>query len=177
MIIILIYVGNINRISIYKNLDLINMCNYCNFDVPLHYLLNNAPLLNEEISPANDTEANLEPEFILSRQNIEPAVDSSIEPEEASNELDELTVLGVSTTEDTTSTFEIPDTAFTQELKGDRQYSATLASGETLPDWIAIDSETGVLTFQAEYEQIGNYQILIQVGGSLRPLCQHDVSS
>ncbi|MEL6581420.1 MAG: Calx-beta domain-containing protein, partial [Cyanobacteria bacterium J06621_12] len=112
------------------------------------------------------------PEAIFPQKNISPKEnDEDIDQAKIVNTstampelaIDELTILETSATEDITSIFQVPDAAFGAELKGDRHYAATLASGEALPDWVEVNIETGDLTFQAEYQEVGNHQILVQV--------------
>ncbi|MEO0845347.1 MAG: Calx-beta domain-containing protein, partial [Cyanobacteria bacterium J06648_1] len=134
------------------------MCKYCNYDFPLHYLLNNAPLLTNNVASTIS-----EPESIFPQADIDPVIDPNAPTETSEPAINELTTIEASVTENQTSTFQVPDTAFGKELKGDRHYTATLASGELLPDWIEIDVDAGELTFQAEYEEVGNHQILVQV--------------
>ena len=126
------------------------MCKYCNYDLPLHYLLNDAPLLEDEPNYPN---------VISDRNDTFESASESI--------FTEIQSLEVSATENVVSSFKIPDTSFNRKLKGDREYRGMLASGEALPGWIDLNSKTGRLTFEAGSEDIGDRQILIQIEDKL----------
>ena len=146
------------------------MCRYCDYDIFTHYLLNDAPSLKDaiEFNPAAaiSNEAIEDESLVSELQPAEATEETSVTGEVATESLeeslDDLSVTEISTTEDKISTFQVLETAFETELKGDIEYSATLVNSKELPDWISLDSETGKLTLKAEYEEIGIYEIVVQ---------------
>ena len=106
------------------------MCRYCDYNLSLHYLINNTNLLEESITEFNEDVDSISEDKKIKLSLIESATSKyqisndiftnnfniATEPQP---EIDDFPVIEVSTTEETTSTFQVPDTAFSSLPAGD----------------------------------------------------------
>ena len=135
------------------------MCRYCNYDVSLHYLINDAPRLNESsvvkvnssetIAPqvCNDTELGIyagAPEFNEESWNFTDQAEKQLYGQ-----------IGIV---DRPFDLAFAENIFKDDDRGDAlTYSATLADDSSLPDWLNIDSSTGKFTGIPRAQ--GNFEI------------------
>ena len=121
------------------------MCRYCNFNLPLHYLINDAPSL---------------------RRDTDRELNDTI-PQEDLDSIEDLTVTEISVTTDEKVARNLPPEVFDNTLQGQPKYSVSLTNSQELPDWIEIDAETGKLNIEPEDSEIGVYEIVVQATDEL----------
>lgn len=109
------------------------MCRYCNYNLSLHYLINNNISWQESTIAFNED------------------IDLTSEDE----------VLTISIAEDSTSSYQVPNYIFTNQLEANITYNATLANGDRLPDWISFNSINNTFIFQPNSDNVGSHEIVV----------------
>lgn len=146
------------------------MCRYCNYNLPIHYLLNDAPKLSDNI----DEQLNA---FIAQEDSSDLDLDNGIKRSPGfAIATEDLIKTNISVTEEQIITHKLSDDLFDNTLQGQREYRATLVSGEELPDWIDINPENGQLKIEPEYEEIGTHEIIVEATDQLGEVASSLVS-